>query len=273
MALSTIKVACIEFSAHSDTARNLDRAEKLIRAAARKGAQFICLPEAFHFRGNSRDLKLVAETIPGEITDRFGAVAKSERVHILLGSVFEKTRRQGKYYNTSVLIGPRGQIKAVYRKRHLFEIRQRGGIRLKESKEILPGNKDVLATVNGIRVGMAICYDLRFPEFLGRLTKKGAEIMLLPSNFIYETGKAHWEVLCRARAIENLCYVVAPNQGGRNPYTGLRAFGRSLVVDPWGKVLARGSGSGYQTVMATLDLRLLRKIRREFPTLVKRFAS
>ncbi len=268
-----IKVACIEFSAQADSEKNLKRAEKWIRTACRRGADLVCLPEAFEFRGDAKQLKLVADTIPGKVTGRFCALAKTEKVDILLGSIFEKTKKPGKYYNTSVLIGSSGHIKAVYRKRHLFEIRQPDGLCVKEGRDILPGQKDVLATVKGIRLGLGVCYDLRFPEFLGRLIKKGAEIMLLPSNFVYETGKVHWEVLCRARAIENLCFVVAPNQNGKNPCTGLRAFGHSLIVDPWGKVLARGTGSGERIVMATLDLRFLRRIRHEFPALPKRFSS
>lgn len=271
--MKKIKVACIQFGAHSNQAGNLMRAEKLIERAQKKGAELVCLPEAFQFRGDADELREVADSIPGRITARFGDLARNGKIHILLGSVFERSTKPNKFYNTSVLIGPNGRIKAAYRKRHLFEINKGRGLQIKESKEILSGAKDVLADVNGICVGLAICFDLRFPEFLGRLARKGAEIMLLPSNFVYETGKAHWEVLCRARAIENLCYVVAPGQTGRNPYTGLRSFGHSLIVDPWGRVLACGTQSQTSVVMATLDLAYLRRIRREFPTLKKRFSS
>lgn len=271
--MNKIKVACIQFCACSDQAKNLIAAESLINKARKQGAKLVCLPEAFQFRGDAQELKKVADSIPGCITSRFGDLARKGKIHILLGSVFEKSRMPNKFYNTSVLIGPNGRIKAVYRKRHLFEINKGRGFQVKESKEILSGDKDVLADVNGICVGLAICYDLRFPEFLGRLVKKGAEIMLLPSNFVYETGKAHWEVLCRARAIENLCYVVAPGQTGKNPCTGLRSFGHSLIVDPWGGVLARAAKSKTSVVMATLDLAYLRQIRRQFPTLKKRFSS
>ncbi|MBI4431571.1 MAG: carbon-nitrogen hydrolase family protein [Candidatus Omnitrophica bacterium] len=274
MAGQKIKAACIQMAATSDVEKNLDLAEKMIRRAVKKGARLVCLPEVFHFRGDSSKLNLISGFIPGSITRRFQKLAKEKGIHVLLGSVIERSKRRGKFYNTSVFIDSKGRIMATYRKRHLFEIRRRGMGQIVEAKGgMLRGNKDAVVDIEGICLGLAVCYDIRFPEFLGRLVRKGAEIMLLPSNFVFETGKAHWEVLCRARAIENLCYVVAPNQGGKNPHSGVRSFGRSLIVDPWGRVLARGSLSGNEVLTATLDLGLLRRIRREFPTLKKRFSS
>lgn len=268
----SLKVACLQMAAGSDIEHNLHQAQRLLYSAKRRSVELACLPEAFIFRGAHRKARSLFEKIPGSITRRFQGLARRLHMHILLGTIFERSSHPEKCYNTSVLINSSGKIVAKYRKRHLFDIKRKD-VAASESDSVVAGNKDVVVSIDGIKVGLSICYDLRFPEFLGRLIKRGAEIILLPSNFTEKTGKAHWEVLCRARAIENMCFLVAPNQGGMNPFTKRRAYGNSLIVDPWGKILARSNATEVGLITALLNLNHLRTMRLQFPTLKKRFGS
>lgn len=264
------RVACLQISAGSDWRRNLDLVRKLVRQALRRGAELIALPETFYYRGSARCLKYLAREVTPSILREFKKLAADHHIAFLLGSMYEQSQRRNKYFNTSVLISERGKIAARYRKIHLFDISLKDKAVFRESRHIAPGSHAASGKIWGIPAGLTICYDLRFPELFRALSRCGSQIIFVPSNFTYATGKVHWEVLLRARAIENQVFIVAPAQTGRNPETGIRSFGTSLVIDPWGTVLAR-SGRGRQgIIMASLDFHSLDRLRRSFPVLKHR---
>ncbi len=267
MPTSKIKVACIQINAGENTDANVARALRLIHAAAKKGVRLALLPEVFHYRGDRKKIAQAALTLKSPLIEKFRSAAVALNMGILLGSVLEKSGQPGKFYNTSVLISKEGRVAGIYRKIHLFDIHLQGKMKVLESEYILPGRKKVVAQFCGVKTGLSVCYDLRFPELYRELTARGAEMIFIPSNFTETTGKAHWETLLRARAIENQVFVIAPAQSGKNVSTGIKSFGTSLIVDPWGRVLARGSSSGEEIVAAELDFIMLRKLRRQFPVL------
>lgn len=251
-----------------DKARNCARALALgSRAIARK-ARFIVLPEIFAFRGRVRNfggIHKVAESIPGESLRPLMTLAHRFKVFILAGSVYERARNSSKAYNTSALIDDRGVIIARYRKRHLFEAII-GRKRIRERDSFIAGHKAVVAAIDNFRVGLSICYDLRFPEMYRHYSRLGAQVMCVPSAFTHETGRAHWEVLLRARAIENRCYVLAPNQADQGSH-GIRHYGHSMIVGPWGEVLAQASADKEEIIYAYLDPREIEAARRKLPAL------
>jgi len=191
------------------------------------------------------------------------AVAKKHKVTILAGSICEHIPGKNKVYNTSVLIDARGVVAAKYRKNHLFDALV-GGTNIKESQHFCAGRRMAAARVGSWTVGLTICYDLRFPELYQKYRKAGAHALCVPSAFTKITGQAHWETLLRARAIENLCYVLAPNQIGKDG-RGIANYGNSMIVDPWGKVLARASGDKEEIIFADLDQKTLKDRRRTLP--------
>jgi deaminated glutathione amidase len=263
--MKKLKVAVIQLAAGPHKHLNLKTALKLVRNAIRQGAHFILLPETFNFRGKENEAIRNAEGIPGPSTRIFMSLARQERVWILIGSLGEKISRSKKAYNTSILIDPRGKKIALYRKIHLFDAALKNK-KIKESQHCKSGKRPVIAKVEGIKVGLSICYDLRFPDMYRTYSKGGAKILCVPSNFTAATGKAHWEVLLRARAIENQCFVLAPNQcgiGGRR----VKAYGNSMIIDPWGRVLARAKGRGNKILLAVLDMDKLNSIRKTLPSL------
>ena len=227
----------------------------------------MALPEYLQFRGSDDGYRASARPIPGPWTDRFATVARDRRAWILVGSLAETSADPARPYNTSVLIDPDGRIAATYRKIHLFDVTVEDGPVDRESDRVSPGDRAVVASVDGIRVGLSICYDLRFPELYRALALAGAEILTVPANFTERTGRDHWEVLLRARAIENGAYVLAPSQIGGPP--GQPAFGRSMIVDPWGTVVAQAPDR-VGVVAAELDLGRVRSIRRQIPALANR---
>lgn len=228
-------------------------------------ARLIALPEMFCWRGPSRQLPQIASQVTPLVLEEFQRFARQRKTAVLLGSLLEPAPG-GKFYNTSVLISESGKIAAHYRKIHLFDNRLKKA-ESRESRHIARGRKVVTGKVWGICVGLAVCYDLRFPELFRQLAGKGARIIFLPANFTFETGKAHWEILLRARAIENLVFIVAPAQTGIHPSTRLRSFGTSLMVDPWGKILQKGSLTREQVLIADLDLTRQTILRKVFPVL------
>lgn len=246
--------------------KNLKQAEKLITKAAKAGAKFIALPEVFNFRGRLADAASASEKIPGYSTNFISQLAKKYKTWILIGSLMEKTKN--KPYNTSLLINPSGKIIAKYRKMHLFDIRLKGK-EILESKRNQPGISPKIAKVNNLKIGMSICYDLRFPELYRHYSKQGAEILVIPSSFTKPTGEAHWHTFIKARAVENLSYVIAPNQAGVGS-GGIKTFGHSLIVDPWGRILAEGPPNKEAVIYADIDLDYLKKIRRNLPALEHR---
>ena len=231
------------------------------REAIRRGAKFILLPEVFNFRGDTRNKELLAravESIPGASTDRFTALAKKHKVSLLLGSILEKTTG-AKAYNTSVFIDPRGRIASKYRKIHLFDARIGDKI-VREAECFLAGRRPATANIGEFKAGLSICYDLRFPGLYQDYGRKGVEILTAPSCFTKKTGEAHWEALLRARAIENLSYVLAPNQIGKDA-RGMQAYGHSMIVSPWGEVVARASGSSQEIIFGEIKMDEVRRAR------------
>jgi nitrilase len=190
--------------------------------------------------------------------------AKARHAYLLAGSLLERAGE--KVYNTSVLFDRSGAVAATYRKIHLFEARLEDGTRIREAEAYDPGREPVAADIEGWQAGLAICYDLRFPELFRTYAAQGAHLLFVPSNFTQRTGKDHWEVLVRARAIENQCFVVAPNQCGVNPATGVRSHGHSMIVGPWGEVLAAAADEE-SVILAKLDPADLAATRNRVPAL------
>lgn len=264
-----LKVAAIQMASSSNKEKNLHQAERLINAAIKKKVEFIVLPEVFNFRGNLNEAVKQAEKIPGYSTNFIAALAKKYKVWILIGSLLEHAGAgRGLPYNTSVLINPHGKITAKYRKIHLFDIKLKGK-EILESSRNQAGKHPKLTRIKNIKAGLSICYDLRFPELYRYYADKNAEIICIPSSFTKPTGEAHWHTLIRARAIENLCYVIAPNQAGIGS-GGVKTYGYSLIVDPWGKILAEGPANGEAVIVAEIDLNCLKRIRKNLPALEHR---
>lgn len=265
------RLALVQMNAGTDKSVNVERAVELIGQAAREGAQFVALPETFHMRvpASQNSVKIAqAEPIPGPLTDRLGELAAEHAIWLLAGSFSEKSDVHDKVYNTSVLIADDGSIRAKYRKIHLFDVSIEGQFRAHESARNLPGDTVEVADTPFGKVGLSVCYDLRFPELYRSLALKGATIAFVPSNFTLFTGRDHWEPLLRARAIENGMFMAAPAQIGGVPGT-FQAFGRSMVVDPWGTVLACAPDEEGIT-MVDLDLDSVGRTRERMPSLSHR---
>ncbi|HYB98562.1 MAG TPA: carbon-nitrogen hydrolase family protein [Candidatus Limnocylindrales bacterium] len=267
--MKSFLAAAIQLHAGTDKAANVDAACRWIEEAAGAGAELIALPEVFAWRGPLDLEHEQAEPIPGPTSDRMAELARRLRVHLVAGSILELAAGQERPFNTSVVYGPDGERLAVYRKIHLFDIDIPGRVTVRESATRARGNEIVTVATGLGRIGLAICYDLRFPELFRRLCEAGAEIVVMPSAFTRPTGQAHWEALVRARAIENQLFMIAPNQFGRSS-GGIEDYGNSLLVDPWGKVLARGEDDGAGFVMARFEAEVIDRVRQELPCLEHR---
>ena len=231
------------------------------------GARLVALPEYLQYRGGDDGYRASARPIPGEHTDAFVAVARQHGAWILVGSLAETSDDPARPYNTSVLIGPDGTIAATYRKIHLFDVAVEAGPVDTESARVTAGDTPVVADVDGVAFGLSICYDIRFPELYRTLALAGAQVLTVPANFTERTGRDHWEVLLRARAIENGAWVIAPSQIGGPP--GSPAFGRSMVIDPWGTVVAQAPDA-VSILRAELDIDRVAAVRRQIPSLANR---
>jgi len=254
--------AAVQLNSTSDEQANWEQARALIERAAAHGARFVATPEYTNYLGPHDEKVRRAEPLDGPTCRRFGDLARGLGLYLLLGSFNERSDEERRCFNTSVLFGPRGEILATYRKIHLFDVDVTAG-RFAESTTCKPGDAPVVvATELGV-LGLSICYDLRFPELYRQLTHAGATILTVPSAFTFYTGAAHWEPLLRARAIENQAYVVAPNQSGKSPH-GFPDYGNSMIVDPWGVIVARAS-EGEQVILAELDPERVARVRREMP--------
>ena len=249
-----MRVALIQFNAGADKEANVRRSLDMVREALAKKAQFILLPEVFNFRGDSRNKKIVStvsEHVPGASSAPFISLAAVNKAHILLGSIFEQSNVKDKAHNTSILINSAGKIIKKYRKIHLFDACIGDKI-MRESDCFVPGSQKAMAMVDDFKVGLSICYDLRFPELYRNYGRLGADILTVPSCFTKKTGQAHWEVLLRARAVENLAYVLAPNQVGADA-RGVESYGNSMIVSPWGEVIARGSDDKEEIIYGDIE--------------------
>lgn len=255
-------------TATADRARNLDTADRLVRSAAADGATLIVLPEKWSAYGLPEVAIEAAEPLDGPALSWARAIAAELSIDLVAGSIPEASVDGGRGSNTSVHIGPDGEDRAVYRKLHMFDV-EVAGTEYRESEHEAPGTEIVLSrAADGTSLGMSICYDLRFPELFRKLAVDGALVVVLPSAFTVSTTRDHWETLIRARAIENQCFVVAPNQVGEHA-KGIKSGGHSLIVDPWGVVLAEADG-GERFIAADLDFERLRRIRAKLPSLVNR---
>jgi predicted amidohydrolase len=262
-----LPVALVQLDARADPDANVRRAVELADRAAADGARLVALPEYLQFRGPDDGFRASARPIPGPFTEPFADVARRHGTWVLVGSVAETSGDVDRPYNTSVMIGPDGSIAARYRKVHLFDVAVDAGPVDTESARVTAGDELMTADVDGVTIGLSICYDLRFPELYRGLALAGAQVLTVPANFTERTGRDHWEVLLRARAIENAAYVLAPSQIGGPP--GQPAYGRSMVVDPWGTVVAQAPDS-VSIVHAELDLDRVAAIRRQIPALANR---
>jgi len=260
-----VLAAAVQMTSTTDVGRNLAAAEALVASAAARGARFVGLPENFAFLRSEGEPVPDAQALDGPWVRRMAALARRLEVTLLLGSLPEKVEGDARVRNTSVLLGPDGATLAVYRKIHLFDIDLPGMEHLKESRSVVPGEELVVADSPAGPLGLSICYDLRFPELYRALVRLGARVLCVPSAFTERTGKAHWEVLLRARAIENLAYVVAPAQVGHHG-GGRASHGQALIVDPWGTVIAQVA-DGEGVALAELDFERLERLRRELPAL------
>jgi len=267
---SSLRVAALQMEANSSVRENLAAAEVLIAQAAARGATWVSLPEYFFSMASPETFPALAEPLGhGPLQDWLAAQAKVHKIYLLAGSLPFRVPKSCKIASGSLLVSPAGTGLVRYNKRHLFDqIIPGSAERHCESDYFVRGEEIITEAVEGAKVGFAICYDLRFPEHFRALSSAGAEIFAIPSAFTKKTGEAHWHVLLRARALENLSYVVAPNLVGS--CEGKQVYGHSLIVGPWGEVLAEASGTSPEVLVADLDLEKLRELRRNFPVLAHR---
>jgi predicted amidohydrolase len=264
-----MRAAAVQLQCTTDTEANLASAERLVRAAAADGAELVVLPERLDIRGASADYLAGAEPLEGRPIGWARGLARELGIDLVAGSVAERREGRERISNTSVHVGPDGEPRAVYRKIHMFDV-EVGGVDYRESEHSEPADEIVLSeTANGLKLGLTVCYDLRFPELYRILALRGARIVTVPSNFTRITGEAHWEVLLRARAIENQVFVIAPGQGRRSGPEG-DSYGNSMIVDPWGEVLARAPMEGEHVIAAELDLARQDEVREKLPSLANR---
>ncbi|HEX2266169.1 MAG TPA: carbon-nitrogen hydrolase family protein [Solirubrobacterales bacterium] len=262
-----MRVAAVQLNSNADKDRNLAAAERLVREAAADGAELVALPEKWNLLADGETLVAGAEPLDGPSLAAARGWARDLGVHLLAGSISERGPKGEKASNTSVLIGPGGEDLAVYRKIHMFDV-DAGGVSYRESEFERPGSEPVAAQVGGLTAGMTVCYDLRFPELFRILALRDARLIAVPSAFTLATGRDHWEVLLRARAIENQLFVLAPNQFGEAP-PHYHSFGRSMIIDPWGVVLATAPDEEC-FVAADLDLEAQDRVRESLPSLANR---
>lgn len=275
--MTLVQVAVIQLSSQDDVAANLARVRELVLEAGRCGAELVALPENFAFMGEESKKRDIAESLdadpPGPILLALRLAARDARVWLVAGGMPERSDDPDRPFNTSLLFEPDGRLVSRYRKVHLFDVDLPDGTKLLESAATTAGSEPVVNEIGGragrpVSLGMTICYDLRFPELYRKLGERGVRIVTVPAAFTLTTGKDHWHVLLRARAIENQVFVLAPAQHGKHP-RGRQTYGKSLIVDPWGDVLAQcaeGEGIAY----ARLDFAAQDRVRASLPCLTHR---
>jgi len=271
MSTTGIDVAVVQMNSGEDKATNVETALRLIDEAAAIGARLAVLPEIWTYLGSDEGNRVNAETIPGPVTEALADKARQHGIYLHGGSILEQRENEPKLFNTTVVFDPTGTIVAQYSKIHMFDVVLDGVASYKESNTVQRGEEIVTFDLDGVTVGLAICYDLRFPELFRILRLRGADVIVLPAAFTMTTGKDHWEVLIRARAIENQVYMVSCGQFGPDS-SGKWCYGRSLIADPWGTVLGTAPDREY-VLAATLDLDYLKKVRRQVPSVENRQAD
>jgi predicted amidohydrolase len=271
MRKNELVVAAVQLSSQSDVLDNLARSVELCSRARSRGAELIVLPENFAFSGPEEERRGIAESLgdaSAPIQRCLGEIARSTGAWLVAGGFPERSRDPLRPHNTALALDPAGGIAAVYRKIHLFDVELGDGASYAESASTEPGSEVVVFDADGVTVGLSICYDLRFPELYRALAARGADVVLVPAAFTLHTGKDHWHVLLRARAIESQAFVVAAAQWGKHP-RGRQSYGHSLIVDPWGTVVA-DCPDGIGIVTATLERARLEAVRRSLPALAHR---
>jgi predicted amidohydrolase len=263
-----VRVAAVQLNSTADRGSNLAVADRLTRAAAADGARLIVLPEKWTAIGSDEQSRVAAEPLDGPSIGWAREIAGELGIDLVAGSILERVEGHERLANTSVHVDPSGEVKAVYRKLHMFDV-EVDGRTYRESELEEPGDEIITSeTADGVELGLSICYDLRFPELYRILAVRGARVLSVPAAFTLATTRDHWETLLRARAIENQAFVIAANQVGEHP-AGQRSGGRSMIVDPWGLVLAQAhDAEGY--IVADLDLRRQEEIRARLPALANR---
>jgi predicted amidohydrolase len=268
MATDALRVAAVQLGSQGDVAANLAECRKRVADAASRGAKLVLLPENFAYMGPEEGKGAIAERL-GEPHGPIGAaladMARTGKITIVAGGLPERSDDSARPYNTCAVFAPTGDLVARYRKIHLFDVELTDGSTLRESSATTAGSDPVVVEIEGFKVGLSICYDLRFPELYRALVNLGAEVLVVPAAFTLHTGKDHWHVLLRARAIEAQCFVVAAGQSGKHPL-GRTTYGHSLVADPWGTVIAEAS-DGPRVVVADVERDLLDRVRSSVPSL------
>jgi predicted amidohydrolase len=264
--------AAVQMSSQADVGENLDLAAELVREGARRGARIALLPENFAYFGDEAGKRAHAEELApdaaaGPIAARLASLAHELGIHVIAGGMPERAADPDRPFNTCAVFGPDGRLAAKYRKCHLFDVDlvERP---YRESASTTAGDEAVAVTLRGLQVGLSICYDLRFPELYRALSALGAEVLVVPAAFTVTTGKDHWHVLLRARAIEAQAYVIAAAQWGKHPM-GRQTFGKSCIIDPWGEIVAQAS-EGEGVITATIDRAYLTQVRASLPSLQHR---
>lgn len=262
--------AAVQMSSQADVAANMERVRVLVDKAASRKARVVLLPEGFAYMGDEEGKQRIAEDLDagGEVTNALCALSRGHGLWIIAGGMAERSGDPARPFNTCAVFGPSGTLVGKYRKMHLFDVDLADGSRYRESESSFPGDVPAVVDAGDCRVGLSICYDLRFPELYRALSLQGAKVMVVPAAFTLLTGKDHWHVLLRARAIETQSYVVAAAQWGTHP-KGRRTYGKSCVIDPWGEVIAQAS-EGEGVVTAELDPAYLERVRANLPALTHR---
>ncbi|HMI85812.1 MAG TPA: carbon-nitrogen hydrolase family protein [Polyangiaceae bacterium] len=263
-----LRVAAVQMSSQDDVGANLARITVLVAQAADAGAEIVVLPENFAYFGSEEGKRAAAEAVgsaPGPILTAVAEAARRARVHVIAGGMPERAADPARPYNACVVVSPDGNTIAKYRKVHLFDVDVGDGQRYCESASTTPGDASVTVTIGSFVVGLSVCYDLRFPELYRQLVAAGADVLVIPAAFTMVTGKDHWHVLLRARAIESQAYVVAAAQWGTHP-RGRRTYGKSLVADPWGDVVAQ-CAEGEGVAVADVDRAYIERVRANLPAL------
>ncbi len=261
--------AAIQMHSTGDKAANVARAVELVEQAAERGAQLAVLPEFFNCLANFETILAAAEPIPGPTSEAMSQLAARLKITLLAGSICQQSDQTGKGQNASLLFGPDGRLLAHYNKIHLFDICLPYAIDVTESDWIVPGEDVCCTSIDRFTLGQTTCYDLRFPELFRLLVDRGADLVVVPAAFTHRTGRDHWELLLRARAIENQVYIVASDQYGQHT-SHLTTYGCSMIIDPWGRVLDRAGDTGDAVVMAEIDPEYTAKIRSHLPALTHR---
>jgi predicted amidohydrolase len=266
-----LRVAAIQLSSQEDLHANLEACTRVVTAAAARGADLVVLPENFAFMGAEGAKAFMAERIPdpdAPIQRALGELARRHKIHLVAGGMPERSEDSSRPYNACVVFGPDGTPVSVYRKIHLFDVDLADGTTLRESASSSPGTEPKVIRIGGFTVGLSICYDLRFPELYRALVRAGADLLLVPAAFTLHTGKDHWHVLLRARAIESQCFVAAAAQWGRHPL-GRTTYGHALIADPWGTVISECS-DGVGFALSSIDPRFIASVRASLPSLKHR---